>query len=123
MVVNVRDLRPRLEAERLKGEFLAAVSHELRTPLAAILGLAELLRQEPLPPEAQESVELILESAFRLKNMVDNLLDTSRLGRAGLRSPAAPSTSSPCFWTWRGASRGWPGFPGWTSGWRWRSFP
>jgi len=79
VVVNVRDLRPRLEAERLKGEFLAAVSHELRTPLAAILGLAELLRQEPLPPEAQESVELILESAFRLKNMVDNLLDTSRL--------------------------------------------
>ncbi|MCX7849967.1 ATP-binding protein [Thermus sp.] len=79
VVVNLRDLRPRLEADRLKGEFIAAVSHELRTPLAVIMGLAELLREEGLSPSAQESVDLILESAFRLKTMVDNLLDTSRL--------------------------------------------
>ncbi|GAB5601691.1 ATP-binding protein [Thermus sp. FJN-A] len=79
VVVDLRDLRPRLEAERVKGEFIAAVSHELRTPLAVIMGLAELLREEPLSPSAQESVDLILESAFRLKTMVDNLLDTSRL--------------------------------------------
>lgn len=79
VVVNLRDLRPRLEADRLKGEFIAAVSHELRTPLAVIMGLAELLREEALSPSAQESVDLILESAFRLKTMVDNLLDTSRL--------------------------------------------
>lgn len=78
MVVTLRDLRPRLEAERLKGEFIAAVSHELRTPLAVILGLAELLKEE-VPEGARESVELILEAAFRLKTMVDNLLDTSRL--------------------------------------------
>ncbi|GAA6754562.1 ATP-binding protein [Thermus thalpophilus] len=79
VVVNLRDLRPRLEAERLKGEFIAAVSHELRTPLAVIMGLAELLKEEGLSPGAEESVDLILESAFRLKTMVDNLLDTSRL--------------------------------------------
>lgn len=79
VVVDLHDLRPRLEAERLKGEFIAAVSHELRTPLAVIMGLAELLREEGLSPSAQESVDLILESAFRLKTMVDNLLDTSRL--------------------------------------------
>jgi PAS domain S-box-containing protein len=79
LVVTLRDLRPHLEAERVKGEFIAAVSHELRTPLAVIMGLAELLREEALPPSAKESVELILESAFRLKTMVDNLLDTSRL--------------------------------------------
>ncbi|AFV76536.1 PAS domain S-box [Thermus oshimai JL-2] len=79
VVVTLRDLRPHLEAERLKGEFIAAVSHELRTPLAVIMGLAELLKEEGLSPSAEESVELILESAFRLKTMVDNLLDTSRL--------------------------------------------
>jgi len=79
VVVTLRDLRPHLEAERLKGEFIAAVSHELRTPLAVIMGLAELLKEEDLSPSAKESVELILESAFRLKTMVDNLLDTSRL--------------------------------------------
>ncbi len=79
VVVDLRDLRPRLEADRVKGEFIAAVSHELRTPLAVIMGLAELLKEEPLSPSAQESVDLILESAFRLKTMVDNLLDTSRL--------------------------------------------
>ncbi|MDM7325190.1 MAG: ATP-binding protein, partial [Thermus sp.] len=79
VVVDLHDLRPRLEAERLKGEFIAAVSHELRTPLAVIMGLTELLREEELSPSAKESVDLILESAFRLKTMVDNLLDTSRL--------------------------------------------
>ncbi|SDE70102.1 PAS/PAC sensor signal transduction histidine kinase [Thermus arciformis] len=79
VVVDLRDLRPRLEADRVKGEFIAAVSHELRTPLAVIMGLAELLQEEALSPSAQESVELIMESAFRLKTMVDNLLDTSRL--------------------------------------------
>ena len=79
VVVTLRDLRPHLETERLKGEFIAAVSHELRTPLAVIMGLAELLKEEELSPSAKESVELILESAFRLKTMVDNLLDTSRL--------------------------------------------
>jgi PAS domain S-box-containing protein len=78
VVVNLRDITLRLEAERVKSEFIAAVSHELRTPLAVILGLAELLREE-VPEGARESVELILESAFRLKNMVDNLLDVSRL--------------------------------------------
>ncbi|MFN3179904.1 MAG: PAS domain S-box protein, partial [Thermus sp.] len=55
VVVDLHDLRPRLEAERLKGEFIAAVSHELRTPLAVIMGLAELLREEGLSPSAQES--------------------------------------------------------------------
>ncbi|WP_038056833.1 ATP-binding protein [Thermus amyloliquefaciens] len=79
VVVDLHDLRPRLEAERLKGEFIAAVSHELRTPLAVIMGLAELLREEGLSETARESVDLILESSFRLKTMVDNLLDTSRL--------------------------------------------
>lgn len=78
VVVTLRDISARLEADRLKSEFIAAVSHELRTPLAVILGLAELLREE-VGEEHQESVELIQEAAFRLKTMVDNLLDTSRL--------------------------------------------
>lgn len=78
VVVNLRDITLRLEAERVKSEFIAAVSHELRTPLAVILGLAELLR-ENAPSEMRESLELILENAFRLKNMVDNFLDVSRL--------------------------------------------
>ncbi len=78
VVVTLRDISARLEADRLKSEFIAAVSHELRTPLAVILGLAELLKEE-VGEEAEESVELILEAAFRLKTMVDNLLDNARL--------------------------------------------
>lgn len=72
VAVNLRDIALRLEAERVKSEFIAAVSHELRTPLAVILGLAKLLREDA-PSEMRESLELILENAFRLKNMVDNL--------------------------------------------------
>ncbi|MER3425968.1 MAG: PAS domain-containing sensor histidine kinase [Thermoleophilia bacterium] len=78
VVVDLRDITARLEAERVKSEFIAAVSHEFRTPLAVIMGLAELLKED-VDEKAKESVELILESAFRLKNMVDNLLDASRL--------------------------------------------
>ncbi|TBH20957.1 ATP-binding protein [Thermus thermamylovorans] len=97
VVVNLRDLRPRLEAERLKGEFIAAVSHELRTPLAVIMGLAELLREEPLSESASESVELILESTFRLKTMVDNLLDTSRLEAGRFEVVRRPVDLRPSF--------------------------
>ncbi len=95
VVVTLRDLRPHLEAERVKGEFIAAVSHELRTPLAVIMGLAELLKEEGLSPSAQESVDLILESAFRLKTMVDNLLDTSRLEAGRFEVSKRPTSLGP----------------------------
>lgn len=76
----VRDVTNQKDIERMKSEFIAAVSHELRTPLAAIMGFTELLLGENINgEERQEFLRIIYDNGIRLKNMVDNLLDTSRL--------------------------------------------
>jgi len=75
-----RDVTVEREAERLKSEFIAAVSHELKTPLASILGFSELLLDDNYSSaELKEFLENIQNSSLRLKDMVNNLLDTSRL--------------------------------------------
>lgn len=75
-----RDVTIERQADRLKAEFIAAVSHELKTPLASILGFSELLLNDKYTPsELKGFLENIQHSSLRLKDMVNNLLDTSRL--------------------------------------------
>lgn len=75
-----RDVTLERQADRLKSEFIAAVSHELKTPLASILGFSELLLDDKYSPsELKGFLENIQHSSLRLKDMVNNLLDTSRL--------------------------------------------
>ena len=66
-----------------KSHFLANMSHELRTPLNAIIGFADLLRQEihgPLQPcKYQEYVKDISDSGFHLLQLVNDILDLSRI--------------------------------------------
>lgn len=79
-LILFRDVTAQREAERIKAEFIASVSHELRTPLASILGFTELLiNQMYAPDEHGEFLENIQHSTLRLKDMVNNLLDASRL--------------------------------------------
>jgi signal transduction histidine kinase/ActR/RegA family two-component response regulator len=61
-----------------KEAFLANVSHEMRTPLAAILGLAELMREEELGPVSQSYVHEISHSGQALLHIIDDLLDAVR---------------------------------------------
>ncbi|MGZ3317611.1 MAG: ATP-binding protein [Isosphaeraceae bacterium] len=71
-----------VEAERLKGEFLANVSHELRTPLTLILApLESLLAGEvgPFSEAVQRNLETMHNNAVRLLQMVTGLLDFSKL--------------------------------------------
>jgi len=71
------DLR---EAVRLKDEFLATVSHELRTPLTPVLGWARLLRQGRLDEGArQQALESIERNARAQAQLIDDLLDVSRI--------------------------------------------
>lgn len=79
-LILFRDVTAQREADRVKSEFLAAVSHELRTPLASILGYTELLlNHNPSQVEHTEFLESIQHSTLRLNDMVNNLLDASRL--------------------------------------------
>lgn len=77
------------EHDRLKSAFVSNISHELRTPLNVIIGLCQLLerdRQSPLAPLQNEAVTRMQRNARSLLELVNDLLDYSRLeaGRAAL---------------------------------------
>lgn len=90
----------RVEAERaslLKDEFLATLSHELRTPLNAIVGWTHILRTKigSSHPELLRGVEVIERSTRVQVQLIDDLLDMSRITSGKLRlasEPVAPAT-------------------------------
>ncbi|MFV8250804.1 PAS domain S-box protein [Bdellovibrio bacteriovorus] len=68
------------EASRAKTAFLANVSHEIRTPLGAMLGFAEILKEdESLREEQKEAVETVLRNGQQLLHIVDEILDISKV--------------------------------------------
>ncbi|MHC1783724.1 MAG: ATP-binding protein [Anaerolineaceae bacterium] len=75
----------RHEAERaneIKTEFLAMISHELRTPLTSIIGFTTTLLAEDVvwePDEQVDFIQTIQQEANRLQELIDHLLDLSRL--------------------------------------------
>ncbi|HEY9765229.1 MAG TPA: HAMP domain-containing sensor histidine kinase, partial [Chroococcales cyanobacterium] len=85
------------QADRLKDDFLSVISHELRTPLNGIMGFGSILLDELqglLNPPQRRSVEKILMSTDRMLELVDSLLDFTRL-RAGLFSIFPKKTPYP----------------------------
>lgn len=74
------------QANRTKDEFLAMVSHELRTPLNAILGWADILQRGVLDAARQgRAVQAIHTNAGRQAQLIDELLDVSRIMSGKLR--------------------------------------
>jgi K+-sensing histidine kinase KdpD len=87
IIATVRDISHFREAEELKSTFISVVSHELRTPVALIKGYVSTLRREDAswdPDVVRDSLEVIEEEADRLTNLIENLLDASRLQAGGL---------------------------------------
>lgn len=72
-------------ANRIKDEFLATVSHELRTPLMVIIGWATLLRDAPHDDATREGLAVIEASARTQAQIIEDLLDFSRLTADKLR--------------------------------------
>lgn len=87
----VRELNANLEAKveertaelasanAAKSEFLAMMSHEIRTPMNAVLGLAQLLQQEPLESEQMAMVRHIREAGDTLLHLINDILDFSKI--------------------------------------------
>lgn len=74
------------EANRMKDEFLAILSHELRSPLNAILGWAQLLRSRKLDEnKTYQAIETIERNAKAQTQLIEDLLDISRMIRGKLR--------------------------------------
>lgn len=67
------------QATKIQSQFLATVSHELRTPLTSIIAFTELLQKQATEGKQREYLEDVHESSRRLLDMVNNLLDLSRL--------------------------------------------
>jgi PAS domain S-box-containing protein len=79
------------EANRLKDEFLATLSHELRTPLTAILGWSRLLQTSDFdPPTTMRALHTIERNAQAQSQLIDDLLDTSRIITGKLRLDMRP---------------------------------
>lgn len=88
IVATIRDISRFREAEELKSTFISVISHELKTPVALIKGYVATLRREDVSWErsiVQDSLEVIEEEADRLTELIENLLDASRLQAGGLK--------------------------------------
>ncbi len=67
------------QANRAKSEFLSRMSHELRVPLNSVLGFAQLLQMEKLGPTQHEAVDHILQAGRHLLDLIDEVLDITRI--------------------------------------------
>jgi len=88
IIAMVRDITRFREADEIKRTFVSVISHELKTPVALIKGYVSTLRRSDAswdPEVMQDSLEVIEEEADRLADMIENLLDATRLQAGGLK--------------------------------------
>jgi len=87
IIANVRDITRFREADEIKSVFISVISHELKTPVALIKGYADTLLRKDARWDLetmQDSLTVIVEEADRLNQLIDNLLDASRLQAGAL---------------------------------------
>ncbi|MFC5469159.1 ATP-binding protein [Cohnella suwonensis] len=82
-----------LAQNRMKDEFLANTSHELKTPLHGIMNLSQALREEksgPLSRDQREQLDVVVSVARRMSNLINDILDLSRLKNRGIELQLKP---------------------------------
>ncbi len=93
LITRLSRLEAERQLERLQDDFVSTVSHELRTPLGFIKGYATTLLRENAnwdEVDRREFLTIIDEETDRLKELIDNLLDSSRLQSGTLRMEFQP---------------------------------
>lgn len=88
IIATVRDISHFREADELKSTFISVISHELKTPVALIKGYVGTLRREDATWDREivrDSLAVIEEETDRLTQMIENLLDATRLQAGSLR--------------------------------------
>jgi signal transduction histidine kinase len=95
VVAVIRDISREAEIERLKNEFISTVSHELRTPLTSIKGYADLLASGnaqvgDLNEIQQRFVKVIQSNANRLTELVNDILEISRIETGRIKLQLEP---------------------------------
>ncbi len=89
--LTFQDVTQEREVSRMKSDFVSFVTHQLRTPLAGIRWMLELAGQDPdVPADAASYVQDAGEAAQRLIQLVNDLLDISRLERGKLATTPTP---------------------------------
>ncbi|HZX76180.1 ATP-binding protein [Lysobacter sp.] len=73
-----------------RSAFLAMMSHEIRTPMAGVIGLIELMAQDPRDEEQKHMLQMAQDSAGALLQIVDDILDFSRIESGRLELEVAP---------------------------------
>jgi PAS domain S-box-containing protein len=110
IIVNARDITERAQAEeavqmakaeaekanQAKSEFLSRMSHELRTPLNAILGFAQVLEMRDLGPQENEDISFILTAGRHLLQLIDEVLDVSRIESGQMTISLEPINVAEC---------------------------
>lgn len=89
---TMTDVTDRVRIEEAREQFIAILGHDLRTPLTAIMGGAELLRDDALPEPQAGVVIRIARSARRMEAIIRDVMDFAR-GRLGGGIPVTPT---PC---------------------------
>lgn len=81
IVMVLRDVSQQREIDRMKSDFISSVSHELRTPLTSIKAYAETMLDDPdmAQQTRQEFLQIINEESDRLTNLINGILDISKI--------------------------------------------
>ncbi len=97
MARRIASLEAQRELARMQDEFISTISHELRTPLGMIKGYVTTLMREDTNWDSKtrlEFLEIVDEEADRLRELIDNLLDSSRLETGTLGMTLEPTKLS-----------------------------
>lgn len=87
-LIEARDAAQK--ANREKSEFIASIAHEIRTPLTGLMGMLELLTKEKLEPHQKEMAETSRSSSRDILNLINDLLDMSKMEIGELRLVPEP---------------------------------